>query len=159
MGGHKKRRTSSSSGDSPAQSKVRFERHRFEGNRLEFEELEQCLKTAVLNQCGDKGFQLIFPATAWTYDATGEITNLPDKYKYKEDPPLPAANANAATREAYSATVTMVEKWNKNLENFFTDIRTIISRRCGNTLNVTFNDFGNNPLKTWKYLKDKFGSG
>jgi hypothetical protein len=83
-----------------------------------------CLKTTVLNQCGDKGFQLVFPATASIYDAAGKITNLPEKFKYKDDPPLPAANASAATRDAYNAAVTMVEKWNKNLESFFTDIRT-----------------------------------
>ena len=141
------------------QTKDRFERHRFEGNRLEFEELEQCIKTATLNQCGDNGYQLLFPTTAWTYDAAGVITNLPDKYKYKEDPPALAGNAGAAARESRNAAMIVVEKWNKKLEGFFTEIRTIISRRCGNTLNITFNDFGNNPLKIWKYLKDKFGSG
>ena len=120
------------------QTKDRFERHRFEGNRLEFEELEQCIKTAVLNECGDNGFKLLFPATAWTYDAAGAITNLPDKYKYKEDPPALAGNAGAAAREARNAAVIAADKWNNKLEVFFTEIRTIISRRCWNTLNITF---------------------
>ena len=41
----------------------------------------------------------------------------------------------------------------------FTDTRTIISRRCGSTINVTFDEFGNIPLKIWKYLKERLGSG
>ena len=66
---------------------------------MEFEELKQCVETAVLNSCGVNGYQLLFPAIPWIYNAAGEITNLPEKFKYKEDPPALAANASNATRE------------------------------------------------------------
>ena len=73
MGGHKRGKSSNSSGGSPAQTKDGFEKHCFEGNRMDYEQLEQCIKTSVLNQYGDNGYQLLFPTTSWVYDTAGAL--------------------------------------------------------------------------------------
>jgi len=39
------------------------------------------------------------------------------------------------------------------------DVRSIISKRCGLSLNKKFNEYGVDPLLIWKYLMDTFGSG
>ena len=38
----------------------RFERNSFEGNRLDFEDFIECIKTAIINKCDEKGYRYIF---------------------------------------------------------------------------------------------------
>ena len=102
----------------------------------------------------------LFPSTPWIYDnASGSFTNIPDEFKMKPNINSPNANATAAAIELYNQRQNIVDQHNKKFMDLRSDVRSIISKRCGPSLNKKFNEFGVDPLKIWKYLLDTFGSG
>ena len=160
MSKSKRRRSSSSSRDERDGTNDKFERKAFEGNRQDFHEFIECIKTAVMNKCDERGYQYLFPVNPWIYDdVTGTFTNIPDEYKSKPDINPPANNANAAAFELYNSRQKIVDKHNDKFMELRSDVRSIISRRCGISLNKKFNEYGVDPLLIWKYLMDTFGSG
>ena len=72
---------------------------------------------------------------------------------------MPAINANAAAYELYNSRQNIVDKHNTKFLELRSDVRSIISKRCGSSLNKKFNEFGVDPLLIWKYLVDTYGSG
>ena len=113
-----------------------------------------------MNKCDEIGYYYLFLLNPWQYDnATGVFINIPDEYKLKLDLNPPAANATAATIELYNSRQKIIDKHNTKFRELRSDIRSIISKRCGVSLNKNFNEYGVDPLKIWKYLLDTFGSG
>ena len=105
----KRRRSSSSSRDGIDGTKDRFERKVFEGNRQDFHEFIECIKTAVMNRCDELGCSYLFPTTPWIYDNTsGSFTNIPDEFKMKPNINSPNANATAAAIELYNQRQNIV---------------------------------------------------
>ena len=123
----KLRRSSSSSKDSGDGTGDRFERKPFEGNRQDFLELVDCIKTAVMNKCDEIGFNYLFPLNPWQYDnATGVFINIPDEYKLKLDLNPPAANATAATIELYNSRQKIIDKRNTKFRELRSDMLDIV---------------------------------
>ena len=156
----KRRRSSSSSRDTNEGTNDKFERKPFEGNRQDFHEFIECIKTAVMNRCDERGYRYLFPTNPWLYDQiSNSFTNISEEYKIKADIPLPAHNATAAAIELYNSRQKIIDKHNSKFIELRSDVRSIISKRCGISLNKKFNEYGVDPLLIWKYLMDTFGSG
>ena len=51
----------------------KYESKPFEGNRQDFLDFTEAIKTAVMNKCDERVFKYLFPNTPWIYDG---VTNM-----------------------------------------------------------------------------------
>ena len=70
------------------------------------------------------------------YDpVTRTFIKLPEEYKIRTDLIQPAANAAAASIDLYYSRQIIIDKHNNKFQELRSDRRSIISNRCGISLN------------------------
>ena len=155
----------------------------FLGQKSQFRRLEDSLKTYVSNEIGREALDYLFEN--WPEDAASTeenpIYNIHKQYLPMKTPELlenelevQATTAQGVLRfnadgsklmraiteddkDKNRKSVAAISKFNSKTQSLITGCQRILSEHCGPAIRLKFNEFAGDPIKSWNYLKMKFG--
>ena len=132
-----------------------FLKNPFEGDKKLWRKFNDEVKTAVHNVCGDEGDRFLF--TDWPVDEDGEIL-VGNEFTLL---PLPHMDGmhymNPEERREWREDRKLIKEFNDNIRNVERNCCSILSKRCGQYINLKFNELGGDPVAMWKWLKLTYG--
>ena len=132
-----------------------FLKNPFEGDKKLWRKFNDEVKTAVHNACGDEGDRFLF--TDWPVDEDGEIL-VGNEFTLL---PLPHMDGmhymNPEERREWREDRKLIKEFNDNIRNIERNCCSILSKRCGQYINLKFNELGGDPVAMWKWLKLTYG--